>query len=418
MTASLPEQDEIIRLYAPFVRDSPAWSLYEVTKTFLTSILLLPLRVVFLGFFLILLLIFSIASKSCDYVINAFMPHSGEGAMPAMAMLAMLLQRSMYACIRFLIRAGIFVSFGVFRVTTTSSSHSIHQVEKVHDMPRPALYVANHLGWLDILVLLSQFGCTFVAHKYINDIPFVGSIARALGVLFVGQGESSSEIVKQKILATYDCISKNCPRCRKCYPPIVIFPEGTTTNGLGMLTFRTGAFVSSIPVSPVCIRFASSRRFNACWETIPFSLHLFRTMTQVHNNMQLILLPPAKVSQDPNRVEATQARYFADMVQLSMADCMLKHWGLPAPTSEKKQAELLRASMQQASHTAAACMPAIGRGEGTFPVWKLNRKHKMLFHQWVLGKKKDKDVLEEYCSLLASDKSLVSSAIGFFRLTP
>eukprot|EP00960_Hanusia_phi_P074396 768230-Hanusia_phi.AAC.5 len=117
-------------------------------------------------------------------------------------------------------------------------------------------------------------------------------------------------------------------------------------------------------------------------------------------------------------------------VQLSMADCMLKHWGLPAPTSEKKQAgepqvlmlilisveELLRASMQQASHTAAACMPAIGRGEGTFPVWKLNRKHKvksfelgrgdimqMLFHQWVLGKKKDKDVLEEVLRRMEGD---------------
>eukprot|EP00960_Hanusia_phi_P074397 768230-Hanusia_phi.AAC.6 len=104
---------------------------------------------------------------------------------------------------------------------------------------------------------------------------------------------------------------RNCPRCRKCYPPIVIFPEvsggqkgqyvseaqGTTTNGLGMLTFRTGAFVSSIPVgclrqgtrdltrliqvSPVCIRFASSRRFNACWETIPFSLHLFRAIARL-----------------------------------------------------------------------------------------------------------------------------------------
>ncbi|EKX40908.1 hypothetical protein GUITHDRAFT_153949 [Guillardia theta CCMP2712] len=142
-------------------------------------------------------------------------------------------------------------------------------------------------------------------------------------------------------------------------------------------------------------------------------------MTQVHNNMQLILMPPIKVAKDPSREEARQARYFADMVQLTMSDCMLSHWGLSTPTSGGKQEEALRLSMNEASRTAAERVPATVRGgDPTFPVWKLNRKHKMLFHQWVLGKKTDEELISEYRSLLASDNSLMSSLIGSFDLSP
>ena len=116
-----------------------------------------------------------------------------------------------------------------------------------------------------------------------------------------------------------------------------------------------------------------------------------------------------QVAKDPSREEARQARYFADMVplpaicfpcpltraqvQLSMSDCMLSHWGLSTPTSGGKQAgrqptgstlcdsfiaEALRLSMNEASRTAAARVPATVRGgDPTFPVWKLNRKHKV-----------------------------------------
>mmetsp|Transcript_24195 Transcript_24195/g.78849 ORF Transcript_24195/g.78849 Transcript_24195/m.78849 type:complete len:102 (-) Transcript_24195:2545-2850(-) len=94
-----------------------------------------------------------------------------------------------------------------------------------------------------------------------------------------------------------------------------------------------------------------------------------------------------------------------------MSDCMLSHWGLSTPTSGGKQegrqptgstlcdsciAEALRLSMNEASRTAAERVPATVRGgDPTFPVWKLNRKHKMLFHQWVLGKKTDEELISE-----------------------
>ena len=37
--------------------------------------------------------------------------------------------------------------------------------------------------------------------------------------------------------------------------PIVVFPEGTTTNGTALTTFKSGAFVAGRPVQPILIRY-------------------------------------------------------------------------------------------------------------------------------------------------------------------
>lgn len=45
-------------------------------------------------------------------------------------------------------------------------------------------------------------------------------------------------------------------RCRR-YPPILIFPEGTTTNGQCLIDFKRGAFVPGVPVKPVVLKYPS-----------------------------------------------------------------------------------------------------------------------------------------------------------------
>jgi lysophosphatidylcholine acyltransferase / lyso-PAF acetyltransferase len=38
------------------------------------------------------------------------------------------------------------------------------------------------------------------------------------------------------------------------YPQILIFPEGTTTNGSALISFKNGAFYPSKPVQPFVVR--------------------------------------------------------------------------------------------------------------------------------------------------------------------
>jgi len=54
------------------------------------------------------------------------------------------------------------------------------------DRPRGgALFLSNHLSWLDIVVVLADADLTFVAKREVAGWPIVGPLASTLGVIFI-----------------------------------------------------------------------------------------------------------------------------------------------------------------------------------------------------------------------------------------
>merc|ERR1712226_1434129 len=53
--------------------------------------------------------------------------------------------------------------------------------------------------------------------------------------------------------ATMEAIKTHCSEWCLGQRPMLIFPEGTTTNGEGILEFKKGAFVAGVPVRPVLL---------------------------------------------------------------------------------------------------------------------------------------------------------------------
>ncbi|KNC81887.1 hypothetical protein SARC_05818 [Sphaeroforma arctica JP610] len=100
-------------------------------------------------------------------------------------------------------------------------------------------------------------------------------------------------------------------------PPLVIFPEGTTTNGVEMVSFRTGVFRCKAPVTPVCLRYPN-KHYSLSWETVPITTHVWRLMTQFVNFVEVIPLDEYKPSQE----ELADAYLYADNVQKMMAEVM------------------------------------------------------------------------------------------------
>merc|ERR1712176_894077 len=47
----------------------------------------------------------------------------------------------------------------------------------------------------------------------------------------------------------------------RTFPPVLIFPEGTTTNGLSLLRFKSGGFLAGAPVQPVVLTYGGDRSF-------------------------------------------------------------------------------------------------------------------------------------------------------------
>ena len=124
-------------------------------------------------------------------------------------------------------------------------------------LPRgPALLVANHLSYLDPLLVASQVGCVPVAKAELASWPLFGTVARRLGVLFV---ERSSPRSRTGLLREVEQLLRLGGR-------VLNFPEGTTSDGKQILPFRKGLFgvaqALDVQVVPLALRY---RPEWLCW---------------------------------------------------------------------------------------------------------------------------------------------------------
>lgn len=153
--------------------------------------------------------------------------------------------------------------------------------------------VSNHLSYLDILVLCSQFPSTFVTSVEIREIPVLGLITKLGGCLYVERRNKTnlSNEIKELTMA----LQKNIP--------VAVFPEATSTNAESVLRFKRPLFQASldsqVPVSPICINYLKidgklfdvSNRDSVCWYgDMGFLPHLWELMGKRSVLVELRLL--------------------------------------------------------------------------------------------------------------------------------
>jgi len=63
----------------------------------------------------------------------------------------------------------------------------------------------------------------------------------------------------------------------KRLPSVMIFPEGTTTNGKYLISFKKGAFMNMFPIKIFCIKY-DVRNFNTALDTIDKLYHFILCM--------------------------------------------------------------------------------------------------------------------------------------------
>jgi len=113
----------------------------------------------------------------------------------------------------------------------------------------PVLMVANHVSWLDILLLASVVNPRFLSKAEIRKWPLIGWAGQQIDTLFIQRGQrSASEAASVSIVEGLQQGNR-----------ILIFPEGTTTEGkvVGRLHARLfGAAINAgSPVQPVVIHY-------------------------------------------------------------------------------------------------------------------------------------------------------------------
>jgi 1-acyl-sn-glycerol-3-phosphate acyltransferase len=116
-------------------------------------------------------------------------------------------------------------------------------------VPDRGLIVSNHLGYVDILVIGSVCSSLFVAKSDVRGWPIFGWLTLLAGTLYV-QRQIRSGVERE--------IHTISSRLMEGYP-VVIFPEGTSSDGLKVLPFKSSFFQSlhdtGSPVTPAAISY-------------------------------------------------------------------------------------------------------------------------------------------------------------------
>ena len=111
------------------------------------------------------------------------------------------------------------------------------------EQKRPLLLTANHASWKDILVLGSVADVVYIAKAEVRGWPVFGILARLQATIFVEREQ------RQK---TGDQVNEIAERLT-AGEIVVLFPEGTTSDGNRLMEIKTslfGAAASAVPHAP------------------------------------------------------------------------------------------------------------------------------------------------------------------------
>ena len=99
--------------------------------------------------------------------------------------------------------------------------------------------VANHLSYLDILIFSATTPMVMVAKSEVRSWPLLGWITAQAGTVYVQRSD-----VKGGKTQTHAEVNAAMAKAFRSGLPVLFFPEGTTTDGSGVLPFRRGLYHS------------------------------------------------------------------------------------------------------------------------------------------------------------------------------
>ncbi|UWS09541.1 lysophospholipid acyltransferase family protein [Phaeobacter inhibens] len=163
--------------------------------------------------------------------------------------------------------------------------------------------VANHTSWLDIFALNARKRIYFVSKAEVAGWPGIGWLARATGTVFIKrdarEARKQTAVFQKRLLLGHK---------------LLFFPEGTSTDGLRVLPFKTTLFAAffhpelrdHISIQPVSVVFLPPKgeepRFYGWWGDMEFGPHLLKTLAAPRQGQVVLHYhDPLQVSDFPDR---------------------------------------------------------------------------------------------------------------------
>lgn len=182
----------------------------------------------------------------------------------------------------------------------------------VHGLPPEGSFVvANHQGYMDILVMASLAPQVFLSKKSVADWPVMGIFVRMAGTLFIDRGRRS-DVSKQE---------EGFSRAIERKVGLTVYLEGTSTDGSEVLPFNSSLLQPVVnnqwDVIPAFIKYecvGGDPAWDVCWwGDMTFGRHLLKMMTLKSIRATIAFGPNRKPGSDR---KALAKELYADVIAL------------------------------------------------------------------------------------------------------
>uniref|UniRef100_K3WJ81 EF-hand domain-containing protein n=1 Tax=Globisporangium ultimum (strain ATCC 200006 / CBS 805.95 / DAOM BR144) TaxID=431595 RepID=K3WJ81_GLOUD len=278
----------------PFRYESPIDS-YEKCKIVVLCLLGVPLLRVLLLVVIVLVLV--LVSNVAMLGFERFDTRTGrKNVLPTW-------RRWLAAPVPYLIRAALFV-VGYYWIPTSTP----RGFDCKCDLPR--IVISNHISFVDGLFLLYYFTPSIAMKAEVAEIPLIGKVVQSTQPILIDR--TTPEGRKHALQEIADHIAA------PAFPPLLIFPEGTTSNQDYLTKFKVGSFTSGAPCQPVVIKYPF-QHFDVSWTPgVSGAYLLLRMLCQVYNRMEVQVLPVYT----PSPEEVASPALYAENVRQVMAKAL------------------------------------------------------------------------------------------------
>ncbi|WP_371153346.1 lysophospholipid acyltransferase family protein [Jannaschia sp. 2305UL9-9] len=180
--------------------------------------------------------------------------------------------------------------------------------------------VANHVSWLDIFALNASKRIYFVSKSEVAGWPGIGWLARATGTVFIRRNRREARehatVIEQRLAVGHK---------------LLFFPEGTSTDGIRLLPFKTTLFAAffsddlpdDMQVQPVTLAYHAPEgqpaTFYGWWGDQGAGEHMLQMLAAPrHGTIEVIYHDAIRVADHANR--KTLARAAEDSIRNGLSD--------------------------------------------------------------------------------------------------
>lgn len=214
----------------------------------------------------------------------------------------------LYHPIIWLLSRAAFIFLGFFWVKVKGRRANLKEA--------PMLVVAPHSGFLDMMVVCTTQLATVVSRSENASLPVIGALLEFNQAVLVSRKDPESR--KKAVTQLTERLTS-----KGYWPQMLMFPEGTTTNGKSLIKFKPGAFLAGVPVQPVLLRYPNKvDTVRWTYKGTSWLEALWHTTSQLYTNMTVEFLPVY----NPSEEEKNNPGLYADNVQKLMANAL----GVPA----------------------------------------------------------------------------------------